>query len=142
MSDIELEVWQMIRKMVILRKLWASAVGIPTVGIILKNEIMYVFVSHPAHLNEWRLKEEQYMQALRDEYKKRALKNKVVFKKVVVKKKYIKEKEEKEEVKPTYKERAKGDFINHCKNPRLYKIFEDIKEIIRKNNEQQSENLS
>ena len=138
----ESEVWEMIRKIRILRKLWDSAVGIPTEGIILKNEIMHVFVSHPAHLNEWRLKEEQYMQALRDEYKRRALKNKVVFKKIVVKKKYIKEKEEKEENKPSYEERAKGDFINHCKNPRLYKIFEDIREIIRKQNEQQSENLS
>lgn len=132
MSDL---LWGKLEMIRALSHLWADVVKLPIAGIDLKNEILYITLAHPAHLQEWRLGEERYMQALREEYKQRELKKIVVFRKIVVKEKPYKKTKTAEEKQETYTERSKGDFEIKCANPRLRKIFESIRETIRSKND-------
>lgn len=135
-------VWGKLTQINALRNLWLDVVKLPIIGIDLKNEILHITFAHPAHLQEWKINEERFLQELREEYKKRELKKIVVFRKIVCKEKYIKPKKKKEECNQTYEERSKGEFKNLCTNPNLYKILENIRESIRSKNDTQTENLS
>lgn len=139
MSD---PVWAKLEKINALRKLWLDVVKLPMTGIDLKNEMLVITLAHPAHLQEWRMGEERYMQSLRQEYKQRELKKIAVFRKIIVKENIHKEMKIAEEKQETYKERSKGCFKNHCTHPKLSKIFEDIAEDIRRNHDTKTKDLS
>lgn len=82
----EFNIWELLKKIRALKKLWDCAVGLPIGTINLKDEVLYITFCHPAHLSEWRMGEERYMKALREEYRRQGLKKIVVFKKIVCQK--------------------------------------------------------
>ncbi|ANV98304.1 hypothetical protein BBW65_07095 [Helicobacter enhydrae] len=135
--------WEKFEKIKALRSLWLDVVKLPIVGINLENDILRITLSHPAHLQEWRMKEEVFLEELRREYKKRGLKKVAVFKKIVCKVNGgVETKKEEKEEDLSYEERARGEFVNHCTNERLAGMFEKIREIIRSRNDRETKAIS
>lgn len=134
-------VWGKLTQINALRNLWLDVVKLPFIGIDLKNEILHITFAHPVHLQEWKINEERFLQELREEYKKRELKKIVVFRKIVCKESFKRVKKPINQEEENYKEKAKGDFTNHCTNPKLFEVFERIREIIRSKNDTQTKSL-
>lgn len=137
-------VWEKLEKIKALRKLWLDVVGLAISGIDLKNEVLHITLAHPAYLQEWRIGEERYLQALREEYKKRELKKVAVFKKIQcsLAPQAIKKEPSNPKINETYEERSVGDFEIKCNNPSLKHIFEKIQNTIRNQHDRKAENLS
>lgn len=125
-----------------LRSLWLDVVKLPVCGINLENDVLYIDLEHPAYLQEWKMGEERYLELLRKEYKARGLKKIVIFKKIIVQLKITRSPQiKKDEAIERYEERSSGDFSINTSNPKLRKIFENIKELIRSKNDKQTESL-
>ncbi|WP_300224092.1 hypothetical protein [uncultured Helicobacter sp.] len=135
-------VWGKLTQINALRNLWLDVVKLPIIGIDLKNEILHITFAHPAHLQEWKINEERFLQELREEYKKRELKKIVVFRKIVCKERFKRVEKPINQEEGNCKEKAKGDFTNHCTNSKLFEAFERIRKTIRSKNDTQAENLS
>lgn len=135
-------VWGKLAQINALRSLWLDVVKLPITGILLKNEVLYIYFAHPAFLQEWRIGEQRYMEDLREAYRQRELKKIAVFRKIQVQVRVYQERSFKEEKQEFYEERAALGFECRCTHPRLKAIFETISENIRRKNDTKAKNLS
>jgi hypothetical protein len=92
------------------------------------NNTLRLTFSSPAGASEFNSKRDRYIAEFRKIYKEQNLKELIYFQNIEVVSVFRAKQKGKKEV---YIDRAKGEFINKAKNPKIYKMFEEIRGAIR-----------
>jgi hypothetical protein len=93
------------------------------------NNTLRLTFSSPAGASEFNSKRDRYIAEFRKIYKEHNLKELIYFQNIEVVSVFRAKPKGKKEV---YIDRAKGDFVNRATNPTIYKMFEQIREVIKK----------
>lgn len=100
----------------------------------IKNDVLYIYLSHPALVEEFKGQKEQILVEMRRIYVTNKLGSIVTFRQVEARYKSAR-KETRRETEPKYKERALGEFKINIEDQSLRKTFENIRTTIRSRHE-------
>ncbi len=97
----------------------------------LRGNILVLHFTHPAHLNEFRIRRDEILQRMREIYKEHRLKDVIVFKEVKAEARYHPPPQPSSQKSLDFTDRAEGAFENRVTHPELHRIFENIRNIIK-----------
>lgn len=106
----------------------------------LRGTVLVLHFSHPAHLNEFKLRRDEILQRMREIYKEHGLRESIVFRDVRAEAQFVPQRQEQQPrtTAETYDEPAEGNFRNDIRSPELRKLFERIRVTIKERRKSES----
>jgi len=97
----------------------------------LRGSILVLHFTHPAHLNEFKIKKQEILQRMRKIYGENKMQQVIKFTDVKAEQRYQPPPKPEQTKSMDFEDRAKGDFENPVTHPGLHASLERIRKIIK-----------